>query len=235
MHPTSALLAKRTVPNTRVKDTSLPEGPWVMPASEYSGLMGLLATHGTLWVGSSQPYKFPDQSRLRFSHTDQSFLEFIKAHFAPWLEYWQGITLDNTSTNPRFRLHTINNPYVDYLHSEWVDNGQLILPWHFETFFTWKTLAFWAMRTGKLDSTSLHLSVVTLCMEDKLRLLALIQGLGLVAKLSKDGNYIAIRNFSAWQHNMIPHFHESVLYRVTVKAKDTAKYRQANNLRHKKS
>jgi len=53
------------------------------------------------------------------------------------------------------------------------------------------------MRTGKLDSTSLHLSVVTLCMEDKLRLLALIQGLGLVAKLSKDGNYIAIRNFSA--------------------------------------
>lgn len=53
------------------------------------------------------------------------------------------------------------------------------------------------MRNRKLSGFSLVLSVTTLCMEDKLRLLALIQGLGLEAKLGNNGTYITIRDFSS--------------------------------------
>jgi len=98
----------------------------------------------------------------------------------------------------------------------WQHEGLHLLPIHFEEYFDWITLAFWAMRNGQWTNNYFVIGVSRLNASERQRLIDVLQSkLGLSSKLIMGGKKLAISDPQRVVDNISPHFHGSQLHRLS--------------------
>ena len=105
--------------------------------------------------------------------------------------------------------------YLYILRMHWKHEGINLLPTHFEEYFEWSTLAFWAMRNGQYLNNSFVIGVSRLISSEKDRLISILESkLGLVSKLTMAGKRLAISDPILVIDKIRPYFHSSQLSRL---------------------
>lgn len=167
--------------------------PWMLPYTHYSAVIGFLVNQGTVFIDSPRQSWFPDQKGLRFSSVSLSFLEFIQTYFEGYFYYGHNAGITRLS-DKNVSLQTMNSNLTMHLYQVWDnENGEMILPQHFEQFFTWHTLAFWIMRNGLVQRKNLRIGVTSLGMVDKLRVQAVLKDkYGLTSTMVGHGSYLSM-------------------------------------------
>lgn len=130
-----------------------------LPLNKYAALMGLLCSSGATIGKGPNNWHFPRSTVIKLSSTDIIFLEWLVAEFSPWLT-WNAIassSIKGASKSLRGVSH--NSYYLYILRMHWQHEGLHFLPTHFEEYFEWITLAFWAMRNGQYAGNSFVIGI----------------------------------------------------------------------------
>lgn len=123
--------------------------PGVFSDAAYSALMGLLCSSGATLAKGPNNWHYPHSTVLKLSSTDSTFLLWLVSYFSPWLT-WNPLRYTSLKGASEFIAaisHTSTFLYILRMH--WKHEGLNFLPIHFEHYFAWITLAFWAMRNGQ--------------------------------------------------------------------------------------
>ena len=187
-----------------------------LPVSLYAALMGLLCSSGATLLKGPHNWHFPRSTVLKLSSTDVVFLQWLADTFSPWLE-WNAIrnaSLKGASSS--LAAVSLDSFYLYILRMHWQHDGLHLLPTHFEEYFDWITLAFWAMRNGQWLNNHFVIGVSRLDAGERQRLIDILQSkLGLDSKLVMGGKKLAISDPKRVVENISPHFHSSQLHRLT--------------------
>jgi hypothetical protein len=182
----------------------------------YSSLMGLLASSGGKLVNGPNWYWYPRTIVLKLSNTNLEFLYWLMDYFSPMFEFTNTPKLSSAGASRSYRVISVASELAIQVWAHWNDNTlQAILPHHFTHYFSWHTLAFMAMRSGKYSGNYFYIHVSLLKEQDKTVLMsALKEKCGLDSKLTMKGNKLAISNPTLVVSKLRPLFHASQLYRL---------------------
>ncbi|MBC9708944.1 MAG: hypothetical protein H9W80_06820 [Enterococcus sp.] len=187
-----------------------------LPRQLYAALMGLLCTSGATIMKGPHNWHFPRSTVLKLSSTDLVFLQWLMDLFTPYLE-WNPIrnaSLKGASSS--LAAVSLDSFYLYILRMHWQHEGLHLLPIHFEEYFDWITLAFWAMRNGQWTNNYFVIGVSRLNVSERQRLIDVLESkLGLSSKLIMGGKKLAISDPQRVVDNISPHFHGSQLYRLS--------------------
>lgn len=191
--------------------------PGVFTRSAYSALMGLLCSSGANIHKGPNSWHYPRCTVIKLSSSNIEFLKWLMRQFSIWLT-WNPILNHQGSTS--FRSVSRDSFYLYILRMHWYHEGLHFLPNHFEEYFDWITLAFWAMRSGQYLQDRFYIGVSRLNDAEKLRLINVLSSkLGLDSKLTMNGSRLSIRNSEVVVEHIRPFFHVSQLHRLNRKTR----------------
>lgn len=186
----------------------------------YAALMGLLCSSGATIGKGPNNWHYPRSTILKISSTDIQFLRWLMDFFTPWLT-WNPIgptSVKGASNSLRGNSH--NSFFLYILRMHWQHEGLHLLPTHFEEYFDWITLAFWAMRNGQYINNGFMIGVSRLDPAEQQRLIDVLQSkLGLQSRITMGGKRLLIANPELVIEHIRPFFHKSQLSRLVRKSR----------------
>jgi hypothetical protein len=189
--------------------------PDTVPFEVYSSLMGMLASSGASLVPGPNWYWYPETIVLKLSNTNLEFLHWLMEYFSCMFSFDNTPKLNNLHSQS-YRVFSSASSLALAIWAHWNDEYLTTnLPLHFAHYFSWHTLAFWAMKSGKYSGNYFYIHVSRLAAQDKQLLITLLKSkCGLDSKLTMKGNKLAISNPTLVVDKLRPLFHESQLYRL---------------------
>lgn len=191
--------------------------PADLPFNLYSSLMGLLASSGATLVPGPNWYWYPRTIVLKLSSTNLIYLRWLMETFSPRFDFHNTSKVNKASGSHRFMSAASELAITIWAHwneTERLDAG-LKLPLHFEEYFSWYTLAFWAMRSGQYSGNYFYIQVSMLSDADKAVLMSVLQAkCGLESRLTMNNTKLAISNPELVVSKLNPLVHSSQMYRL---------------------
>lgn len=187
--------------------------PNVFSLTAYEALMGLLCSSGANLARGPNCWHYPRSTILKLSSSDLGFLKWLISQFSDTLG-WNPIrnsSITGASASITCLSHTSFFLYILRMH--WYHEGLYFLPVHFEQYFSWITLAFWAMRSGQY---SFLIGISRLNTVEQLPVLK--DKLGLESHITMSGKKLSISDPELVVNKIRPHFHASQLHRLVRKA-----------------
>lgn len=188
----------------------------------YEALIGLLCSSGRNLARGPNCWHYPRSTVLELSSSNLDFLQWLVEFFSEVLT-WNPIR-NSSLTGASASITCISNTsrFLYILRMHWYHEGLHLLPIHFEQYFTWITLAFWAMRNGQYSKNFFVIGVSRLNVEEQLRLIAVLRDkLGLESHITMGGfilKRLAISDPELVISQIRPYFHTSQLHRLVRKS-----------------